>query len=232
MTSLRVATPRPRKVERRTIADATTDELRRRIISGELTDGEPLRQDMLAEEMGVSRIPVREALARLESEGLVASVPHKGAVVTALSRNEILELFELRAMLEPELLRRAIPRMTPAHLDEAAHVLAEYERAFDNGDVHAWGEVNTRYHLALYAASDRKKSIEIVRSLLVNTDRYTRLVLVLTDAIEQARDDHGRLLELCRRGAVEEAVELTRAHIENNSADLIRFLDQQEGEKA
>src|SRR3546814_14350678 len=81
------------------------------ILSGELPDGTPLRQDALAENKSTSRIPVREALSRLESEGLVASFPHRGYVVTGLSRAEIEELFDLRSLLEPELIRFALPRL-------------------------------------------------------------------------------------------------------------------------
>lgn len=209
------------------MADATTDALRRRIIAGELKDGEPLRQDLLADELGVSRIPVREALKRLEAEGLVASVPHKGSVVTALTGDEIKELFDLRAVLEPELIRHSIPRMNQAHLDQISRLFAEHEQDFAPNDVHRWGELNTRYHLALYAASDRRKTMEIVRSLLLNTDRYTRLVLVLTpEVLNEGREDHRRLLQCCLRGSVEEGVELVREHAGHCSVSLLEALER------
>src|SRR5262245_49870532 len=108
-----------KKLITQTVADAATGELRRRIIAGEFVDGEPLRQDALAEDLGVSRNPIREALSRLESEGLVASIPYKGYVVTPLSSDEIRELFELRSLIEPELIRYAIPRMTNEDIDAA-----------------------------------------------------------------------------------------------------------------
>jgi DNA-binding GntR family transcriptional regulator len=216
-----------RKQARATVADVTTDQLRRLIISGELADGAPLRQDALAEELGVSRIPIREALSRLEGEGLAASSPHKGYVVTALSRDEISELFELRALLEPELIRAAIPKMTTADLEQAETVLASYNVDIDNADVPSWGEHNTRFHMALYSPSQRRKTIEIVRGLLVNTDRYTRLVLTLGTGVEQAKEDHGGLLELCRKKAVNQAAALAHDHIQRAHADLLELLDQQ-----
>ncbi len=216
-----------RKQARATVADVTTDQLRRLIISGELADGAPLRQDALAEELGVSRIPIREALSRLEGEGLAASSPHKGYVVTALSRDEISELFELRALLEPELIRAAIPKMTTADLEQAEAVLASYNVDIDNADIPSWGEHNTRFHMALYSPSQRRKTIEIVRGLLVNTDRYTRLVLTLGTGVEQAKEDHGGLLELCRKKAVNQAAALAHDHIQRAHADLLELLDQQ-----
>ena len=222
-----LATQHSGKIRRITVADSATNELRRRILSGELADGTPVRQDALAEDFGTSRIPIREALSRLEAEGLVASYPHRGYVVTALSRDEIKELFELRAMLEPELIRAAIPNMTETDLAVAEGILSEYASDLDNHDIHRWGELNTLYHLALYNPSGKKRTIEIVRGLLVNTDRYTRMVITLEHGIEQAKEDHGGLLELCRKGAINQAVALSRDHIQRAEAGLLRMLDAQ-----
>ncbi len=97
-----------------TVAEQTADALRRKIVAGELPEGHQLIQDALAAEFGVSRIPVREALAQLKGEGLVRIVPHKGAVVSELSIAEISELFMLRVLLEPILLKKSIPKLTPA----------------------------------------------------------------------------------------------------------------------
>src|SRR3954471_15830423 len=99
-------------IHRQTIAGMTVEALRERILRGDFPEGEPLRQDALAAELAVSRIPVREALRQLEAEGLVTFSPHRGAVVSSLSLDEIDELFELRAAIESDLLARAIPAMT------------------------------------------------------------------------------------------------------------------------
>src|SRR3954462_13718603 len=106
-------------IQRQTIASMTVEALRERILRGDYPDGEPLRQDALADELGVSRIPVREALRQLEAEGLVTFNPHRGAVVSTLSLEEIEELLELRADIECELLRRAIPSTTAPDLARA-----------------------------------------------------------------------------------------------------------------
>jgi DNA-binding GntR family transcriptional regulator len=215
------------KQARVTVTDATTAQLREAIISGELPNGKPLRQDALAELLGVSRIPIREALARLEAEGLVASSPHRGYVVTALSREEILELFELRSLLEPPLLRAAIPRMSAADLKNAEAILTTYNGLIDRAEVRSWGELNIRFHLALYAPAGRRRTLEIVRGLLNNTDRYTRLVLTLGTGVDQAKEDHGGLLELCRKGSVNQAVALAHDHIQRACADLLHLLDRE-----
>jgi DNA-binding GntR family transcriptional regulator len=215
-------------VSRVKVADAVTDRLRYLILSGGIADGSPLRQDSLAEQMGTSRIPVREALSRLESEGLVASYPHRGYVVTGLSREEIGELFDLRGMLEPELIRHAIPRLTEDDIANANNILTAYDAALDTDDVNSWGELNRRFHLALYAPSGRTKTLEIVRGLLVNADRYTRLVLTVGEGVSKAQEDHNGILELCRKGLVNQAVALTRDHIQRTWVDLLQMLSDRD----
>ncbi len=213
-------------VPRILVAGAVTDRLRSMILSGQLPDGTPLRQDALAEEMSTSRIPVREALSRLESEGLVASFPHKGYVVTALSRAEIEELFDLRCLLEPELIRFAIPRLDKKDFETVEAIQREFDVALSVRDTNSWGELNRRYHMALYSASGRGRTLEIVRNLLVNADRYTRLILTVTDgAIHAAKQDHDSLLDLCRKRLVNQAVALTRDHINRTGDELLRMLD-------
>lgn len=222
----------PNVVPRMKIADAVTNEIRQLILSGQIEDGSPLRQDALAHQMGTSRIPVREALSRLESEGLVASFPHRGYVVTGLSRSDIEELFDLRIMLEPDLIRHAIPKMTDKDFAAAAAILEEYDAALQTGDVDSWGDLNRQFHMALYGPSGRTKTLDIVRGLLANADRYTRLVLTIGYGIHKAQEDHSGLFDLCRRGLVNQAVALTRDHIERTGADLLKMLDDESREKA
>jgi DNA-binding GntR family transcriptional regulator len=96
-----------------------------------------------------------EAFHQLAAEGLVTLHPHRGAVVTALSASDIAELFDLRAMLEPDLIRRAVPQLQPSDFARAEGILADYETAIRDRDLNAWGELNTEYHLSLYRARAR-----------------------------------------------------------------------------
>ena len=214
------------RVARNTITDAVTDQLRSLILSGEIADGMPLRQDAIADEMGTSRIPVREALSRLEGEGLVASYPHRGYVVTGLSRDDIQELFDLRALLEPELLSYSIPRLTAQDIATAETIIEDYNASIASGDVTSWGEFNRRFHMTLYNPSNRVKSLRIVRELLVNSDRYARLVLTVGNSVHRAQHDHDALLELCRQGLVNQAVDLIRYHISRTGDDLLSLIDK------
>ncbi|HEY8610748.1 MAG TPA: GntR family transcriptional regulator [Roseomonas sp.] len=213
-----------RKLRRQTVVESATDELRRRILAGEFRENDALRQDALAEEFGISRIPVREAFRQLAAEGLVTIHAHRGAVVSTLSPEEIAELFDLRALLEPDLIRRAVPRLAESDLAEAARILADYSAAIDRADLNAWGELNTEYHLALYRPARRMQTLALVRTLLANTDRYTRLQLALAGGTERAKAEHAELLEICRHGAAEEAARFTRRHVLEVKRDLLRLI--------
>ncbi len=211
---------------RRSIPDEVARRLRRRILSGELGEGTPLRQDAIARDYGVSRIPVREALSRLEAEGLVRLEPHKGAVVAGLAPAEIAELFEMRAVLEAELLRLAVEAMTPRALEAAAAALADYEAALAAGTVADWGALNWRFHAALYRAAGRTQWVDTVARLNQQTDRFIRLQLALTGALDRARSEHREILRLARAGAAEAAADLVRRHILEAGAALAAALER------
>lgn len=218
-------TTKPTTLGHRTMALAAADELRRRILSGEFPEGFQLKQDALAEDFGMSRIPIREALVQLESEGFVKILPHRGALVAELSPAEIGELFELRALLEPRLLRRSAPRLTPddyAALDGINAVYSAEMRTMNPG---RWGELNTRLHLRLVSRADQPRTLAIVTALLQNTDRYTRLQLSLTrGGRERAIDEHAALVRHCRDGDVPAACKLLTAHIRHAEAELVEFI--------
>lgn len=218
---------------RQTMTGAAVVELRRRILSGAVVAGEALRQDALAKEFGISRIPIREAFHQLAAEGLVTLHAHRGAVVTALSPLDIAELFDLRAMLEPDLIRRAVPRLTESDFARAEALLADYAAAIAGGDLEAYGELNREYHLSLYRASGRSQTLELVRVLLANTDRYTRVQLSMSDgATTRAKREHAALLELCRAGDAEGAARLTLDHVMAVRHDLLQLLHADEANLA
>src|ERR1700736_6037382 len=116
-------------IPRQSLTSAVADKLREQIIRGEIPEGSQLRQDVIAAKYHVSRIPVREALRQLDAEGLITIVPNRGAVIPELSPNDIEELFAIRALLEPEVLKLSIPRLTAADLAQADAMLNKYVTA-------------------------------------------------------------------------------------------------------
>lgn len=223
----RVATPTApigKGLQYKTIAAATADELRRRILSAEFPAGYQLRQDALSEEFGVSRIPIREALVQLEAEGLVRIVPHRGAVVSTLSLDEVEELFELRALIEPKLLKRSAPLLSPDDFDELQAILDEYSEELRADNVSRWGDLNRQFHLLLYRHAARPRSATLVANLLQESDRHTRMQLTLTDGMQRAEEEHAELVRLCRQGQVAEACALLKRHITHVGRSLHEFL--------
>ncbi len=221
--------PRSAPIQRQTIASMAVEALRERILRGDYPDGEPLRQDALAEELGVSRIPVREALRQLEAEGLVTFNPHRGAVVSSLSLAEIEELFELRADIECELLRRAIPRMNAEQLERATDVLDEFQDALEAGESARWGPLNWHFHAALYAPAERKVTMGVLQKLHQHSDRYFRMQVLLAHGGEKANEEHREIIGAVRKKDVKTAMQLMRAHILGAGCSLLALLQEQRG---
>jgi DNA-binding GntR family transcriptional regulator len=210
----------------RTLSAAIVEQLRRDILDGTYAAGAQLRQDALAASFQVSRIPVREALFQLEAEGLLRIEPHKGAIVSAFSLEEIDDVFDLRVLLEPRLLAQSAPLLTPQDFAEASALDADFARAIAEQDVAQWGLLNARYHLALYRHARQPRTLAIVTSLLQTSDRFTRLQMNRAPALARAETEHRKLLRLCRAGKVSEACDFLVAHIEKVRQDLRALLER------
>jgi DNA-binding GntR family transcriptional regulator len=211
----------------RTVASQAAHEIRQRILSGTYEPGFPLRQEVLASELGISRIPVREALLQLEAEGLVRIAPHRGAVVAEFSFAEIEELFELRAFLEPRLLSLSAPHLTPEDLRKLDAIQAEYTSQLRSKNVVHWGALNTELHMLLYRHAGRPRMHAIVAGLLSSSDRYTRVHLSTSGQLKRAELEHGEIIELCRAKKFPAATALLKKHIIDVGKQLMDFVGTQ-----
>lgn len=209
------------KIVRRSLPETLADSLRERILSGELKEGDPLIQDAIAAEYAVSRMPVREALRQLEACGLVTIQIHKGAIVTSIPTEQVAELFELRALLECDILTHAIPRLTDDALAASRKLLSELESAYRKKDVARWGQLNWLFHRSLYVAADRVQTLALIQTVNLQTDRYIRLQLLLTGALADAEHEHAELLRLCTLRNVERAVPYLKNHIRKSGRGLL-----------
>jgi DNA-binding GntR family transcriptional regulator len=203
------------------LTEQITAELRRRILNGQLAEGTTLRQERLASELGVSRIPLREAIRHLEAEGLVVSELHKGTVVSSLSPVELEELFGIRMQLETWLFEAAIPRMTQADFDQAQALI---EEASLTGDTDNWGDLNWRFHEALYRASGSRIALKLLRSVHDNAARYVNLQLVVVRDVERELSDHHAMLAYARLGDIPHGVAILRNHITRVCRNLMASL--------
>jgi DNA-binding GntR family transcriptional regulator len=209
-----VARSKSSAIPRQSLAAAVVERLREKILNGELSEGEQLRQETIAAEYDISRIPVREALSHLAGEGLVKIVGNRGAVVSALSPDEIGQLFETRAVLESYILRQAIPNITEQDLQRAEDILVHYEQSLEHdSEMKSWGRWNWSFHSALYAPANRPVMFSILKTLNMQCDRYTRLHLVVTRDLHRAGKAHRELLDVCRAKNPHAAADALWKHI-------------------
>ncbi|MCZ8271898.1 MAG: GntR family transcriptional regulator [Beijerinckiaceae bacterium] len=215
-----------RRIAHRTLSALIVDQLRQSILAGVHVAGTQLRQDALAETYNVSRIPVREALFQLEAEGLVRIAPHKGAVVSELSLEEINDVFDLRAILEPRLLAHSLPLLDSSDFDQLESIQTRFRNSIATRNIREWGEINAEFHLALYSRASQPRSQAIVAGLLQTSDRYTRLQLSNTAAMDAAEKEHAELIALCRARKGDEACRFLAQHIETVRQGLLRVIDR------
>jgi DNA-binding GntR family transcriptional regulator len=204
------------RIQRQSLPEALAVSLQERILNGEFKDGEPLIQEAIAEEYEVSRMPVREALRQLEALGLIEMRTHRGAVVTAMSQERITELFDLRVVLEGDVMGRALRNFNDEHARRSEAILLDLENAYHRRDISSWGALNWHFHESLYLPANRPETLSIIEAINVKTDRFIRLQLSMSGAaaIANAEQEHRELLRLAK-ARDELAVDYLRMHIKN-----------------
>jgi Transcriptional regulators len=232
-----------------TMADAIAGALRQAILEGALDDGETLRQADLATKFGVSRIPIREALLKLEREGLVETRPRRGTIVTALDANAFQEILEMRCALESLALKLAIPRMQDEDVDAADAILQQTAAALhapaladDRSEEFEtrWGDVNWQFHRILYQPAAKPRLLDTIENLHLLFARHLRARLniiapahVAHDAGEAEKNksewasvvqEHSELLDACRTRDVARAQAILERHIGFHGEELVRRL--------
>jgi DNA-binding GntR family transcriptional regulator len=175
--------------------DLIAESVREQILRGDIPAGSPLRQEELAERFQVSRIPVRDALLRLEGQGLVRVYPNRGAFVIALSADEVREIYEMRVLLEGDVIERAMPRMTAADWRriDAAH--ADSARSADTPE---WVDGDWHFHRALYEPAGRARQLETIENLRGTVARFWTVRDVLPGNSAAWLADHQAIVEACR----------------------------------
>ncbi len=209
--------------QQRSTSDLIADALREAILRGIFRAGKPLRQDEIAKEFGVSRIPVREAMRQLEAEGLITFSPNRGATVSVLSPADVQEIYEIRVALETMALEFAIFNMNDADFVRAQELIAITETT---SDIARWAELNWEFHSTLYAPADRPRLLSLIQTLYVNVDRYIRLQLQQMNYLERSQKEHALLLDACQNRDIATATQLLRDHIGVAGVELVSYLQQ------
>ena len=203
-------------------SDEITVELRKNIYDGALSSGVALKQEELAERFGVSRIPIREALKRLEVEGLVRHEPNKGSVVASHSISDVIEMLDIRIGLETRALRLAIPHMNKKHLDRCEAILKRYDATSKPS---SWSALNLEFHLTLYSVAGKPRLIKMIEDLVLSTQRYTRIYISHTLGRDQPQKEHYGLLQALRKGDAEKALMLLEEHIGHTQKAILASQD-------
>jgi len=201
------------------LADQIFEVVRERIIRGELAGETPIRQDALAGELGVSKIPLREAFARLEQDGLIVSKANRGFFVSPLSAEEAYDVFALRLKLEPEAVAESAAHARDADHEEACKALLALNQATRDRDVSA-AALNRAFHMALVRPGGRRVTMLILERLQVIAERYVVKHLEPTGRNDRAVGEHNALYAAWASGKAEFAAKLSAAHIEATLRDL------------
>ena len=215
--------------ERRVTAqDAVLVGLRTDILTGDLGPGDQIVQETLADRYGVSRVPIREALKTLESEGQVVYFPHRGYFVADLSVADLLEVYRLRALLEAEAIRDAVPTLDDADVAELADLLAEIDEAAARGDVLAMTAANRRFHFAIFDAAGLPRLTRLLHQLWDATDAYR--ALYFHDSVNRRRvgDEHREMLRALESRDADLLVLLHNEHRDHSVITVTAILDSLE----
>ncbi|MBD2494815.1 GntR family transcriptional regulator [Nostoc sp. FACHB-280] len=209
--------------QQRSTPDLIADALREAILRGIFQEGQSLRQDEIATQFGVSRIPVREALRQLEAEGLVTLHLNRGAMVSVLKANEAQEICEIRSALEVQAIQLAIPKFSTADLEKAALILETTDQTTDAGLL---AQLNWEFHAALYTSAERPRLLAMIKNLHINCDRYVRMQMAQMDYQERSQKEHYQLLDACKQRDPKTAVRLLKRHIDTAGEQLVMYLLQ------
>lgn len=196
-----------------TRVDNAYERLKAEILNGELPPGFQAPEPDIATRLGMSRTPVREALIRLEAEGLVDLIPRRGAKVLAISLKDICEIFEILAELEGLAVRKAAGREVPcALMHELEEILSEADRALLEGNIEHWAELDDRFHRLIAQTCGNARLEAEVTSLLNQVHRANRVLLRLNRAPASRAEDHRKIFEAIRAGRDDIGSEVARSH--------------------
>jgi len=213
-------------------ANTAYDQLRAAIIDGTFSSGEPLRQDQIARDYGISKIPVREALVQLEADGFVEMFSGRGAFVARLSASQAEEIYLMRLALEPVLLERAIPLTAETDWLRAGGILAALQA--NELPFRQWHALDYEFHTALYGQANLPTMKKLVSNLHSNLARYYRLYETLgADFRTEGDAEHLTILEACRANDTATAVSTLKGHLTRSSQRLLEALmDYTESDKS
>ena len=208
------------------LRDIVFETLREAIINQTLKPGERLMEIQLAEEMGVSRTPVREAIRKLELEGLVVMVPRKGAYVAGISMKDIHEVYELRSALEALAASLAAVRITDEELEEMERQMVKEAKETEDNNLQGIVSIDTTFHDLLYQAAHNQRLVQFINILQEQLQRFRSATLSRPGRSKYALEEHKKIVEALANKDAKLAAKLATEHIENAENAMIFAMDK------
>ncbi|ADI00902.1 MAG TPA: GntR family transcriptional regulator [Syntrophothermus lipocalidus] len=206
------------------LREVVFETLREAIINGTLKPGERMMEIQLAEQLGVSRTPVREAIRKLELEGFVVMIPRKGAYVAGISLKDIADVFEVRAAMEALAAGLAAERITAEELEEMERLLVRIGEHIEANRLEEVVEMDTLFHEALYKASRNLKLEQILQNLREQIQRFRSTSLAFPGRMKEALEEHKKIVEAISDRNTALAQQLAQEHIENAENSMLEAL--------
>lgn len=208
------------------LRDVVFNTLRQAILKGELEPGERLMEIQLAERLGVSRTPIREAIRKLELEGLVLMIPRKGAEVAEISEKSLREVLEVRRSLEELSIELACQRIREEGINELEEAEEAFAQAVKTGEIMTIAESDERFHEVIYAATANSRLVQIVNNLREQMYRYRLEYIKDEDKRQILVVEHEHILRAVRSRNIAEAKNAVREHIDNQQLTITKNLKE------
>ncbi len=213
--------------ERRSLVDSAYQDLKRRVITGSLKPGVQLLEEELAEMLGMSRTPVREAAVRLEQEGFLEIIPRRGFKISSLSKRAIREINEVLECLEIQAAERLAGRkVSPAELKMLEDAVAGMDRALESEDIHEWASADYRFHSLLIELCGNQHLAATALNYLDKAHRFRVLTLPLRPRPVYSNVNHAAVVEAIRRNDPQTAQDIHRAHKRRWARELLELLER------
>ena len=213
------------------LRDVVFNTLRQAILKGELAPGERLMEIQLAEKLGVSRTPIREAIRKLELEGLVLMIPRKGAEVAKISEKSLRDVLEVRRSLEELATELACQRMSDEEIGELEKAQEDFKAAVAKGEAMDIAETDEHYHDIIYHGTGNDKLVQMLNNLREQMYRYRLEYIKDEDKRQILLVEHEHILEALRSRNINEAKAFMREHIDNQEITVSRNIKEKEQEE-
>ncbi len=211
---------------RKSMGQHVFEHLKQSVVRGDISPGNRLVESRIADAMGVSRTPVREALHKLEREGLLLKQPRGGFIVLGLNRDEIEETFGIRSVLEGYAAKMAAIKHEEKALRPLEDKIDEYRGHLEQGNLDALPEINTEFHDLLYALSRSPKLVKMINDLRDQIFRFRQMILKNEENARVSHEDHLLMIDYIRKRRPREVEKLAREHILRGQAAVLEEFDR------